>query len=90
MAERVPKLNKLVLGYLIRFLQVFSAPENVNYTKMDDSNLSMVWAPNILRSSQSNVLAMHPSIIFENTRKEMTFVRTLIQTLDTSFIQGVI
>ncbi|KAI1280339.1 Rho GTPase-activating protein 39 [Halotydeus destructor] len=53
--ERLPKLNKLVLGYLMRFLQVFSAPDNVSYTKMDDSNLSMVWAPNILRSSQSNV-----------------------------------
>lgn len=24
--ERLPKLNKLVIGYLIRFLQVFSAP----------------------------------------------------------------
>ena len=88
--ERMPKQNKMVIGYLIRFLQVFSAPENVNNTKMDDSNLSMVWAPNILRSSQSpNPLMVHPSIIFENTRKEMTFIRTLIQSLDTSFIQGV-
>ena len=81
--------NRLVLGYLIRFLQVFAAPENANFTKMDDSNLSMVWAPNILRSPQSNAMATHPSIIFENTRKEMTFIRTLIQSLDTSFIQGV-
>ena len=89
--EKLPKENKLVLGYLIRFLQVFAAPENANLTKMDDSNLSMIWAPNILRSTQSimNPFGMHPSTVFENTRKEMTFIRTLIQTLDTSFIQGV-
>lgn len=87
--NQLPTLNRLVLGYLIRFLQVFAAPENVNFTKMDDSNLSMVWAPNILRSPQSNNLTIHPSIIFENTRKEMTFIRTLIQSLDTSFMQGV-
>ena len=89
--EKLPKDNRLVLGYLIRFLQVFAAPENVNSTKMDDSNLSMIWAPNILRSTQSimNPFAMHPSVVFENTRKEMTFIRTLINTLDTSFIQGI-
>ena len=86
--ESLPPLNKLVLGYLIRFLQVFSAPENSSFTKMDQSNLSMVWSPNILRSPFLPV-DLHPSVIFENTRKEMTFIRTLIQSLDTSFIQGV-
>jgi hypothetical protein len=89
--EKLPKDNKLVLGYLIRFLQVFAAPEIVNLTKMDDSNLAVIWSPNILRSSQPlmNPFGMHPSTVYENTRKEMTFIRTLIQTLDTSFIQGV-
>lgn len=86
--ESLPPLNKLVLGYLIRFLQVFSAPENSSFTKMDQSNLSMVWSPNILRSPFLP-MDLHPSVIFENTRKEMTFIRTLIQSLDTSFIQGV-
>jgi hypothetical protein len=87
--NQLPKTNKLIIGYLISFLQVFSAPENCNATKMDDSNLSMIWAPNLLRSGHSNPLLSHPSVIFENTRKEMTFVRTLIQSLDTSFMRGI-
>lgn len=87
--NQLPKANKVILAYLISFLQVFSAPENSNATKMDDSNLSMIWAPNLLRSNQPNPLSSHPSVIFENTRKEMTFIRTLIQSLDTSFVQGI-
>jgi len=75
----------------VRFLQVFSAPEHVVYTKMDDANLSMVWAPNILRAEGG--VALHPdaslSNIFERTRAEMSFVRTLIQNLDTGFMAGV-
>ena len=30
-----------------------------------------------------------PKVIFENTRKEMTFVRTLLNTFDTDFMEGV-
>lgn len=87
--NQLPKDNNLILGYLIRFLQVFSAPENSSTSKMDDSNLSMIWAPNLLRSGQANALSCHPSIIFENTRKEMTFIRTLIQSLDTSYVDTI-
>ncbi|XP_015791401.1 rho GTPase-activating protein 39 [Tetranychus urticae] len=92
--KKLPPINKLVIGYLIRFLQVFSAKQNVDYTKMDENNLSMVWAPNILRappnSNTNSSNSPNTSLIFENTRKEMTFIRTLIQYLDTSYIQGVI
>lgn len=88
--KKLPAINKLVIGYLIRFLQVFSAKQNVENTKMDENNLSMVWAPNILRGSANSNYQQNPSVIFENTRKEMTFIRTLIQFLDTSYIQGVL
>lgn len=89
--KKLPVINKLVIGYLIRFLQVFSAKQNVDNTKMDENNLSMVWAPNILRApANSSNYPENPSIIFENTRKEMTFIRTLIQYLDTSYIEGVL
>ncbi|XP_064635317.1 uncharacterized protein LOC135492671 isoform X2 [Lineus longissimus] len=81
----LPEINKLVLCYLIRFLQVFAAIENAQITKMDINNLAMVMAPNCLRCESED-----PRIIFENTRKEMAFVRTLIQHLDTSFMEGVI
>ncbi|XP_072007137.1 rho GTPase-activating protein 39 isoform X1 [Engystomops pustulosus] len=81
----LPKLNKMVLCYLIRFLQVFVQPANVAVTKMDVSNLAMVMAPNCLRCQSDD-----PRIIFENTRKEMSFIRVLIQHLDTSFMEAVL
>lgn len=83
--NRLPEINRLVLSYLIRFLQVFAAPENAAVTKMDVNNLAMVMAPNCLRCESED-----PKVIFENTRKEMGFIRTLIQNLDTSFMEGII
>ncbi|XP_063227611.1 uncharacterized protein LOC134533847 isoform X2 [Bacillus rossius redtenbacheri] len=80
----LPELNKLVLCYLVRFLQIFARTEVVQVTKMDASNLAMVMAPNCLRCTSQD-----PRVIFENARKEMAFMRTLIQCLDTSFMEGV-
>ncbi|XP_052240509.1 rho GTPase-activating protein 39-like isoform X4 [Dreissena polymorpha] len=82
--NRLPEINRLVLAYLIRFLQVFAAGENALVTKMDVNNLAMVMAPNCLRCESHE-----PQVIFENTRKEMGFIRTLIQNLDTSFMEGI-
>lgn len=65
--------------------QVFAAPENAQVTKMDVNNLAMVMAPNCLRCESDD-----PRVIFENTRKEMGFIRTLIQSLDTSFMEGIV
>ena len=65
-------------------MQVFGAPENAAVTKMDLNSLAMVMAPNILRCESDD-----PRIIFENTRKEMIFVRTLVQSMDTSFMEGI-
>lgn len=81
----LPELNRLVLCYFIHFLQVFAQPANVSVTKMDVNNLAMVMAPNCLRCQSDD-----PRIIFENTRKEMSFLRMLIVHLDTSFIEGVV
>lgn len=52
---------------------------------MDASNLAMVMAPNCLRCESDD-----PNLIFENTRKEMAFVRILIVNMDTSFMDGVV
>jgi Rho GTPase-activating protein 39 len=102
--QMLPELNRLVLCYLVRFLQVllvacleifdilfeilcvqiFARPEVVLVTKMDASNLAMVMAPNCLRCRSND-----PRIIIENARKEMSFMCTLIQTLDTSFMSEV-
>ncbi|XP_041952760.1 rho GTPase-activating protein 39 isoform X2 [Alosa sapidissima] len=83
--QSLPELSRLVLCYFINFLQVFAQPVNVSKTKMDVNNLAMVMAPNCLRCQSDD-----PRIIFENTRKEMSFLRVLIVHLDTSFIKGII
>jgi len=83
--HRLPEIHRLVLSYLIRFLQIFSQTEVSSVTKMDASNLAMVMAPNCLRCVSSD-----PKVIFDNARKEMSFIRTLIQHLDTSFMEGVV
>lgn len=74
-----------MLSYLVHFLQEFSQPEVVVNTKMDSSNLAMVFAPNILRCTSQD-----PKVILENTRKEMNFIRTLITSMDTSYVAHVI
>ena len=66
-------------------VQVFAQPANVTITKMDVNNLAMVMAPNCLRCQSDD-----PRVIFENTRKEMSFIRVLIQRLDTSFMDGIL
>ncbi|KAM9410117.1 rho GTPase-activating protein 39 isoform 2-T2 [Pholidichthys leucotaenia] len=83
--QSLPELNRLVLCYFIHFLQVFAQPSTVAITKMDVNNLAMVMAPNCLRCQSDD-----PRIIFENTRKEMSFLRMLIVHLDTGFIEGVV
>lgn len=83
--QSLPELNRLVLCYFIHFLQVFAQPSNVAITKMDVNNLAMVMAPNCLRCQSDD-----PRIIFENTRKEMSFLRMLIVHLETGFIEGVV
>ncbi|XP_055934891.1 uncharacterized protein LOC129964195 [Argiope bruennichi] len=83
--KNLPDLNRLVFSYLIRFLQVFAAEENCAVTKMDAKNLAMVMAPNCLRCTSED-----PSVIFENTRKEMAFIQTLIQNLNTSYMEGIV
>ncbi|XP_061114844.1 rho GTPase-activating protein 39-like isoform X1 [Conger conger] len=83
--QSLPELSRLVLCYFIHFLQVFAQPVNVSKTKMDVNNLAMVMAPNCLRCQSDD-----PRVIFENTRKEMSFLRMLIVHLDTSFVKGIV
>ncbi|KAK6030898.1 RhoGAP domain protein [Ostertagia ostertagi] len=81
----LPNINQLVLTKLVACLQDLSREEVVAHTKMDASNLAMVMAPNVLRCESED-----PRVIFENTRREMTFLKTLITSFDTSHIQGVV
>ncbi|KAJ8050838.1 Rho GTPase-activating protein 39 [Holothuria leucospilota] len=83
--DELPEINRLTLCHFIRFLQGFVKEDIIASTKMDINNLAMVMAPDILRCDSEN-----PHIIFENTRKEMSFLRTLICHQDTSFMEGII
>ena len=95
----LPRINRFVLAYLIRFLQVsashqcehmstrtqvFVRTENAACSKMDANNIAMVFAPNCLRCESAD-----PRVMFDNTRKEMAFLRTLILHYDTSFMEGI-
>ncbi|KPM06621.1 RhoGAP protein-like protein [Sarcoptes scabiei] len=86
--NKLNPLNRSTLIYLIKFLQIFSKPEHVRHTKMDDANLSMVWAPNILRGPPEGPVSvksmMNSATLYERTRAEMSLVRTLIQQFETS------
>ncbi|KJH46045.1 RhoGAP domain protein [Dictyocaulus viviparus] len=82
--QALPNINRLVLAKLVSCLQELSREDVVAYTKMDASNLAMVMAPNVLRCESED-----PRVIFENTRREMTFLKTLITSYDTSFIHSV-
>lgn len=117
--ESLSNLSKDVVAHLIRLLQHLSQSNIVVHTKMDTSNLSMVWAPNLLRAPEldqpvvgcgdsrsgskwsitngdeqtsSAVTTTTPSqsMIFEQTRQEMQFIKALITHLDTSFIKDVL
>jgi hypothetical protein len=48
---------------------------------MTPDNLAMVWAPNYLRCPSND-----PMVIFNNTKKEMCFVRQLVLHLDTASV----
>ncbi|WKX88350.1 hypothetical protein Q1695_008192 [Nippostrongylus brasiliensis] len=85
LVQVLPNINQLVLTKLVSCLQDLSREEVVAHTKMDASNLAMVMAPNVLRCESED-----PRVIFENTRREMTFLKTLITSYETSFIQGLV
>lgn len=96
--DSLPELNKQLLVYLVDFLKVmvclwfqvlskylcfhpqqFITPENIEATKMGLDNIAMVWAPNFLRCPSDD-----HTLIFQNTRKEMAFLRVLLRLLDTN------
>jgi hypothetical protein len=79
LVDSLPEKNKLIVLYVVRFLQNFILPETVERTKMGLDNLSMVWAPNFLRCPSED-----HTLIFQNAKREMMFLRILLKHLDTS------
>lgn len=77
LVHSLPEINKKVLFYIINFLQKFTSSESSEHTRMGLDNIAMVWAPNFLRCPSDDHV-----MIFENTRKEMAFVRLLLKFLN--------
>lgn len=74
--NQLPEVNKRVVHYVINFLQLFAKPDTISVTKMNVANLGMVMAPNFLRCPSENL-----ALVFENTKFEQAFMRTLILSL---------
>uniref|UniRef100_A0A915B3E1 Rho GTPase-activating protein 39 n=1 Tax=Parascaris univalens TaxID=6257 RepID=A0A915B3E1_PARUN len=82
--ELLPSVNRLVIAKLLHLLQLLAEEETVKYTKMDVCNLAMVMAPNMLRCGSDD-----PRVMFDNARREMTFIKTLILNYDTTFVRSI-
>ncbi|EPZ35453.1 MyTH4 domain-containing protein [Rozella allomycis CSF55] len=74
--QQLPEYNRNVIQYTVKFLQVIAHPDNQPFTKMTVQNIAMVFAPNFLRCPSDN-----PQVIFNNTKYEQIFLRTLILNL---------
>ncbi|CAG8575102.1 10612_t:CDS:10 [Paraglomus occultum] len=71
--KRLPEINRRVVAFTINFLQLFADPMTIKSTKMNTNNLAMVFAPSFLRCPSENL-----AVVFENTKYEQTFVKTLL------------
>ena len=74
----LPELNLKCLTHLLRFLQVFASDSVTSLTRMDSANLAMVMAPNCFRP-----LSDDPRVLLDNSRREINFLRNLIESVDT-------
>jgi len=77
--KQLPEINQKSLMHILRFLQVFSKPTVTHLTRMDSANLAMVMAPNCFRP-----LSEDPRVLLDNSRREINFLRNLIENADTS------
>lgn len=77
--EKLPVSSQSTLLHLIRFLQTFAVEEVILKTRMDGANLAMVMAPNLFRP-----LSDDPRSLLDNSRREINFLRNLVEGLDTT------
>jgi hypothetical protein len=70
----LPDINKSLVARLLNFLQMIAYPENQEVNKMSLSNLSVVFAPCLLRYPMTT----DTRTIMANTVKEQSFVLTLL------------
>lgn len=72
--SKFPKLNQSVLLYVFQFLGLICNDDFYNHTKMSIENISVVFAPNILRNTKNS----DPRMMLLNSTFEAKFVKNLI------------
>mmetsp|Transcript_17292 Transcript_17292/g.25930 ORF Transcript_17292/g.25930 Transcript_17292/m.25930 type:complete len:498 (-) Transcript_17292:17-1510(-) len=72
--DKIPKINRMIIVHLVELVSIISAPRNVVKNRMTLANLSMVFAPSILRNPSTDPLKM-----IENIKNEVSFVQKLFQ-----------
>lgn len=75
--DELPVLNRSVIKYLAKYLQLVGDPLNQPKTKMTVSNLAIVFAPNLLRCPNDD-----PLVIWRNAKQEQHFVKLIVNYLD--------
>ena len=72
--QSLPPVNREVMVKLLHFVQKVGAPANHEHTKMNLSNLALVWSPNIFRCPHDN-----PMTQMKNTKLETKAMLTLLR-----------
>ncbi|KAJ2718895.1 hypothetical protein GGI07_005527 [Coemansia sp. Benny D115] len=70
---QIPQTSLAVIKYLLSFFAHLLQPEIIEKTKMDSSNLALVFGPTLLRNPANDL-----KDIFTNSSGEQTFVQTMI------------
>ncbi|KYR02381.1 RhoGAP domain-containing protein [Tieghemostelium lacteum] len=73
--HNLPPINREVLFFILKFLKYVANPANTPKTKMDADNISMVFAPGLLRCPPND-----PNMML-NTQYEKDFIKNLIDYL---------
>ncbi|ORX68573.1 RhoGAP-domain-containing protein [Linderina pennispora] len=71
----LPEESYCVVDFLLRFLKHLLDPEIEKLTKMDSSNLALVFGPSFLRNPVSDL-----KDVFANSSAEQTFLLTLLES----------
>lgn len=75
--SQLPSVNREIVKYLVCFLRELISPENVECTKMNLENISIVFGPTLLRPDPE--LDIEPQQQMINSKYEKEFVVSLIQ-----------
>ncbi|KZT56655.1 Rho GTPase activation protein [Calocera cornea HHB12733] len=79
--RHLPEPNRRVLLHVISYLQMFTADEVVEHTKMTEEGLSRVMTPNLIRGRTGDL-----DVAFRNNHFENIFVGMLLRHMDCSTI----